>query len=140
VHQPAGDDFNGSIGLPISSTIITSATTECVPQGQSPDRVEAAVMPLLLGTSDATEKIMLPGQVCARADIGYMDARGFVYIEDRKERHDLVSGFKCIRTKWKASRDASGRAGGGRGGAADERAAKCRAVRRAQDPSLTKKR
>jgi long-chain acyl-CoA synthetase len=39
------------------------------------------------------DNTMLPGQVLRTGDIGYMDAHGFVYIEDRKKDMILVSGF-----------------------------------------------
>ena len=42
---------------------------------------------------EETEKVMLPGHVLRTGDIGRMDERGFVFIEDRKKDMILVSGF-----------------------------------------------
>ncbi len=96
INRP-GDDFNGSIGLPISSTIISirDDAGNALPQGQSGEIcVEGPqVMRGYWNRPDETEKVMLPGQVLRTGDIGYMDAKGFVYIEDRKKDMILVSGF-----------------------------------------------
>ncbi len=92
-----GADFNGSIGLPISSTIVTirDDAGNVLPQGQSGEIcVEGPqVMRGYWNRPDETEKVMLPGQVLRTGDIGYMDPQGFVYIEDRKKDMILVSGF-----------------------------------------------
>jgi long-chain acyl-CoA synthetase len=96
INRP-GDDFNGSIGLPISSTIVTIRDDDgnVLPQGQSGEIcVEGPqVMRGYWNRADETEKVMLPGQVLRTGDIGYMDPQGFVYIEDRKKDMILVSGF-----------------------------------------------
>jgi long-chain acyl-CoA synthetase len=96
INRP-GDDFNGSIGLPISSTIVTIRDDDgnALPQGQSGEIcVEGPqVMRGYWNRQDETEKVMLPGQVLRTGDIGYMDPQGFVYIEDRKKDMILVSGF-----------------------------------------------
>jgi len=42
---------------------------------------------------EETAKVMLPGGWFRSGDIARMDARGFVYIEDRKKDMILVSGF-----------------------------------------------
>jgi long-chain acyl-CoA synthetase len=95
INRP-GDDFNGSIGLPISSTIITirdDAGIE-VPLGESGEIcVEGPqVMREYWKQPDETEKVMLPGRVLRTGDLGYIDPHGFVYIEDRKKDMILVSG------------------------------------------------
>jgi long-chain acyl-CoA synthetase len=95
--NPPGEDFNGSIGLPISSTIVSirdEAGRE-VPLGESGELcVEGPqVMREYWNHPDETAKVMLPGRVLRTGDLGYMDARGFVYIEDRKKDMILVSGF-----------------------------------------------
>jgi long-chain acyl-CoA synthetase len=96
INRP-GDDFNGSIGLPISSTVITirdDAGNE-LPLGQSGEICVAGpqVMRCYWNRPDETEKVMLPGQVLRTGDLGYIDPQGFVFIEDRKKDMILVSGF-----------------------------------------------
>ncbi|MDH4290874.1 MAG: AMP-binding protein, partial [Aquincola sp.] len=65
------------------------------PQGQSGEIcVEGPqVMRGYWNRPDETAKVMLPGQVLRTGDIGYIDAQGFVFIEDRKKDMILVSGF-----------------------------------------------
>ena len=92
-----GADFNGSIGLPISSTVVTirDDAGNDLPQGQSGEIcVEGPqVMRGYWNRADETEKVMLPGGVLRTGDVGYMDPAGYVYIEDRKKDMILVSGF-----------------------------------------------
>jgi long-chain acyl-CoA synthetase len=95
--NPPSDDFNGSIGLPISSTVVTIRDDDGneVAQGESGEIcVEGPqVMRGYWNRPDETEKVMLPGHVLRTGDVGYMDPKGFVYIEDRKKDMILVSGF-----------------------------------------------
>jgi long-chain acyl-CoA synthetase len=95
--NPSGLDFNGSIGLPISSTEIAIKDDAgndlelghigeiCVRGPQ--------VMQGYWKRPDETAKVMLPGGWLRTGDIGRMDHEGFVYIEDRKKDMILVSGF-----------------------------------------------
>jgi long-chain acyl-CoA synthetase len=95
--NPTNEDFNGSIGLPISSTEISI---------RDDDGVELAigavgeicvrgpqVMAGYWNRPDETAKVMLPGEWLRTGDIGHVDARGYVFIEDRKKDMILVSGF-----------------------------------------------
>jgi long-chain acyl-CoA synthetase len=96
INPFAPHDFNGSIGLPISSTEITirdDAGNElgigdigeiCVRGPQ--------VMRGYWNRSDETAQVML-GDWLRTGDIGRVDDKGFVYIEDRKKDMILVSGF-----------------------------------------------
>ena len=89
-------DFNGSIGLPISSTEISirdDAGNElgigeigeiCVRGPQ--------VMRGYWNRPDETAQVMF-GDWLRTGDVGRMDEEGFVYIEDRKKDMILVSGF-----------------------------------------------
>jgi len=43
--------------------------------------------------ADETAKVMLPGGWLRTGDVGRIDTRGFVYLEDRKKDMILVSGF-----------------------------------------------
>jgi long-chain acyl-CoA synthetase len=90
-------EFTGSIGLPISSTVVTirdddgnvlpvRASGEICVEGPQ-------VMRGYWNRPDETEKVMLPGHVLRTGDIGYMDQDGYVFIEDRKKDMILVSGF-----------------------------------------------
>jgi long-chain acyl-CoA synthetase len=90
-------EFNGSIGLPIPSTIITirdddgnelgvRQTGEICVEGPQ-------VMREYWNRPDETEKVLIDGRILRTGDIGYMDEQGFVFIEDRKKDMILVSGF-----------------------------------------------
>ena len=91
------DEFNGSIGLPIPSTEITikdddgrdlaiGETGEICVRGPQ-------VMREYWNRPDETAKVMFPDRWLRTGDIGHMDERGYVYIQDRKKDMILVSGF-----------------------------------------------
>ncbi len=90
-------EFNGSIGLPISSTIVTIRDDDGneLPLRQSGEIcVEGPqVMRGYWNRPDETDKVMIDGRILRTGDIGYMDENGYVYIEDRKKDMILVSGF-----------------------------------------------
>jgi long-chain acyl-CoA synthetase len=52
---------------------------------------------------DETAKVMLPDGWLRTGDIGRMDERGFVYIEDRKKDMILVSGFNVYPNEVEAA-------------------------------------
>jgi long-chain acyl-CoA synthetase len=90
-------DFNGSIGLPIASTEISirdeagaevalGAAGEICVRGPQ-------VMRGYWNRPDETALVMLPEGWLRTGDIGHMDERGYVFIEDRKKDMILVSGF-----------------------------------------------
>lgn len=105
--NPPDADFNGSIGLPISSTdvaIVNDAGDElgmgeigeiCVRGPQ--------VMKGYWNRPDETAKVMLRGDWLRTGDVGRMDAKGFVYIEDRKKDMILVSGFNVYPNEVEAA-------------------------------------
>jgi long-chain acyl-CoA synthetase len=94
---PVGADFNGSIGLPISSTevAIKDDAGADLAVGQVGELCVRGpqVMQGYWRRPDETAKVMLPEGWLRTGDIGRMDAQGFVYIEDRKKDMILVSGF-----------------------------------------------
>jgi len=86
--------FNGSIGLPISSTDVRI----CDDQGNDTELGEICirgpqVMEGYWRNPEETARVMMPGGWLRSGDIGRMDERGFVYLEDRKKDMILVSGF-----------------------------------------------
>jgi long-chain acyl-CoA synthetase len=94
--NPIGLDFNGSIGLPISSTDISirdDAGAELPLEGVGEICVFGPqVMRGYWNRPDETDKVMF-GDWLRTGDIGRMNAAGFVFIEDRKKDMILVSGF-----------------------------------------------
>ena len=95
--NPPSAEFNGSIGLPISSTEVSirddagkelaiGAVGEICVRGPQ-------VMLGYWNRPDETQKVMLPEGWLRTGDVGRIDANGFVYIEDRKKDMILVSGF-----------------------------------------------
>ncbi len=94
--NPVGVDFNGSIGLPIPSTDI-SVRDDNGKEVATNEVGEICVFgPQLMrgywNRPDETERVMF-GDWLRTGDLGRMDSRGFVYIEDRKKDMILVSGF-----------------------------------------------
>ena len=97
VNRLDEEGFTGSIGLPLPSTDISIRDDDGkpLPLGQSGEICVAGpqVMREYWKRPDETAKVMLPGRVLRTGDIGHMDARGYVYIDDRKKDMILVSGF-----------------------------------------------
>ena len=94
--NPIGADFNGSVGLPIPSTDISVRDDDgkevAVNQIGEICVFGPQVMRGYWNRPDETEKVMF-GDWLRTGDIGRMDAKGFVFIEDRKKDMILVSGF-----------------------------------------------
>jgi long-chain acyl-CoA synthetase len=94
--NPIGLDFNGSIGLPISSTDVSirdDAGKEVPVDGIGEICVFGPqVMRGYWNRPDETELVMF-GDWLRTGDIGRINALGFVFIEDRKKDMILVSGF-----------------------------------------------
>ena len=90
-------DFNGSIGLPIASTEISIRDEAGSEVGLgAPGEICVRGPQVMRGywnRPDETALVMLPDGWLRTGDIGHMDERGFVYIEDRKKDMILVSGF-----------------------------------------------
>jgi long-chain acyl-CoA synthetase len=92
--------FNGSVGLPVPSTEISirdesgqdvgiDASGEICVRGPQ-------VMQGYWQRPDETAKVMLPDGWLRTGDVGRIDTRGFVFIEDRKKDVIVVSGFKVF--------------------------------------------
>jgi long-chain acyl-CoA synthetase len=90
-------EYNGSIGLPISSTDVSiqdddgkvlenGATGELCVRGPQ-------VMKGYWNRPDETAKVLTPDGWLRTGDIARIDEKGFVYIVDRKKDMILVSGF-----------------------------------------------
>ena len=94
--NPIGLPFNGSVGLPVSSTDVSirdDAGAELPVNGVGEICVFGPqVMRGYWNRPDETEQVMF-GDWLRTGDIGRMDEQGFVYIEDRKKDMILVSGF-----------------------------------------------
>jgi long-chain acyl-CoA synthetase len=95
--NPTNEEFNGAIGLPISSTDIAikdeqgndlalGETGEICVRGPQ-------VMRGYWNRPDETAKVMLPDGWLRTGDVGHMDERGYVFLQDRKKDLILVSGF-----------------------------------------------
>ncbi len=91
-------EFNGSVGLPLPSTELsirnddgkeleTDAVGEICLRGPQ-------VMRGYWQRPEETAQVMLGEGWLRTGDIGHIDERGFVFIEDRKKDMIIVSGFK----------------------------------------------
>ena len=90
-------EFNGSIGLPISSTELTLRDDAGNTVGLGmPGEICIRGPQVMAGywhRQDETDKVIDKDGWFATGDIGVMDDRGFVRIVDRKKDMILVSGF-----------------------------------------------
>jgi long-chain acyl-CoA synthetase len=90
-------DFNGSIGLPISSTEVSIRDDygSEVPQGQIGEICIRGpqVMKGYWQRQDETDLAFYPDRFLRTGDMGYVDKKGFVFLVDRKKDMILVSGF-----------------------------------------------
>ncbi len=92
-----GDDFTGTIGLPVPSTDVMIAADDgnALPLGEIGEICIKGpqVMEGYWQRPHDTAEVMLPGGWLRTGDVGRMDEDGFVWIEDRKKDMILVSGF-----------------------------------------------
>ena len=90
-------EFTGSIGVPLPSTdvrICDDNGDDVEPGARGEICIRGPqVMEGYWRKPEETEKVMLPGGWLRTGDIGHMDERGFIYIEDRKKDMINVSGF-----------------------------------------------
>jgi long-chain acyl-CoA synthetase len=90
-------EFNGAIGLPISSTEVSIRDDYGaeVPQGQIGEICIRGpqVMKGYWQRPDETELVFHPDRFLRTGDMGYVDKKGFVFLVDRKKDMILVSGF-----------------------------------------------
>jgi len=90
-------DFNGCIGLPISSTVITIRDDDekILAVGETGEICIAGpqVMQGYWQKPDETAKVMTKDGAFKTGDVGFMNADGYVKIVDRKKDMILVSGF-----------------------------------------------
>jgi long-chain acyl-CoA synthetase len=91
------EEFTGSIGLPIPSTEISSRDDAGNDLGLNQTGEICVRGPQVMrgywNRADETEKVMLPDGWLRTGDIGYVDDKGFVFLQDRKKDMILVSGF-----------------------------------------------
>jgi long-chain acyl-CoA synthetase len=90
-------EYNGAIGLPISSTevVLRDDAGKDVGLGQ-PGEICIRGPQVMAGywqRPDETAKVMTADGFFATGDVGVMDARGYIRIVDRKKDMILVSGF-----------------------------------------------
>ncbi len=91
------DEFHGSVGLPMPSTevAIFGKNGEVLPVGEIGE-ICARGPQIMRGywqRPEATSQIMFGNGWLRTGDVGRMDQRGFIYLEDRLKDLIIVSGF-----------------------------------------------
>ncbi len=94
---PIDSEFTGTIGLPLPSTdvFIASDDGNPLPIGEIGEICIRGpqVMEGYWHRPAETAEVMLPGGWLRSGDVGRMDEKGYIYIEDRKKDMIIVSGF-----------------------------------------------
>ena len=90
-------EFNGSVGVPLPSTEVAILDDDGAPLGTG-EKGEICVQgPQVMAgywnRPDATAETVTVDGWLRTGDIGHMDERGFIFIEDRKKDLIIVSGF-----------------------------------------------
>jgi long-chain acyl-CoA synthetase len=100
VNPLVGVDFTGAVGLPLPSTEVTIRDDAGKDLGLNTSGEICARGPQVMRgywqRTDETAQVMLPEGWLRTGDIGRMDDRGYVFIEDRKKDMIIVSGFKVF--------------------------------------------
>ena len=100
VNPLVGVSFTGAIGLPLPSTDISIRGDDGAELGlNSVGEICLRGPQVMRGywqRPEETAKVMLPDGWLRTGDIGRMDERGYVFIEDRKKDMIIVSGFKVF--------------------------------------------
>ena len=89
--------FNGSVGVPLPSTDVRIVDDDGKLAGPG-EKGEICVqgpqvMPGYWNRPDATAEVLMEDGWLRTGDIGHMDERGFIFIDDRKKDLIIVSGF-----------------------------------------------
>ncbi len=91
-------EFDGSVGLPLPSTEVAVFDDDGARLGVGEVGEICVKGPQVMagywGRPDETAKVFYPGGWLRTGDLGRLDARGFLFIEDRKKDVIVVSGFK----------------------------------------------
>jgi len=100
VNPLVGVSFTGAIGLPLPSTEVSIRDDAGAALGINEVGEICMRGPQVMSgywqRPDETAKVMLPDGWLRTGDIGRMDERGYVFIEDRKKDIIIVSGFKVF--------------------------------------------
>jgi long-chain acyl-CoA synthetase len=95
--NPWDVEFNGSIGLPVPSTLVSIRDNDFneLPVGQIGELCVKGpqVMRGYWNRPRETDEVLTADGWLRTGDVGYMDAQGFFFITDRKKDMVLVSGF-----------------------------------------------
>jgi long-chain acyl-CoA synthetase len=91
-------EFTGAVGLPVPSTDVTARDDDGKELGVNASGEICVRGPQVMqgywNRPDETAKVMLPDGWIRTGDIGRIDERGLVFLEDRKKDMITVSGFK----------------------------------------------
>lgn len=99
-------EFDGSIGLPISSTYVAIRNNnQNMPQGELGEICVKGpqVTSGYWNRPDETNNTFDADGWLMTGDIGYIDERGFIYLKDRKKDMILVSGFNVFPNEIEAA-------------------------------------
>ena len=100
INPLVGVGFTGAVGLPLPSTEVSIRDDDGKELGiNNPGEICLRGPQVMLGywqRPEETAKVMLPDGWLRTGDIGRMDERGYVFIEDRKKDMIIVSGFKVF--------------------------------------------
>ena len=100
INPLVGVGFTGAVGLPLPSTEVSIRDDDGRELGlNTPGEICLRGPQVMRGywqRPDETAKVMLPEGWLRTGDVGRMDERGYVFIEDRKKDMIIVSGFKVF--------------------------------------------